>query len=310
MGKTTRFVFTNLNAPQLKSVAFLLSLSLYCLKRFRVSESALREMADNNEISDSKGESLVENIADKRHGDDSSSSSDSESAKKPALSPRTVKPNTTPSSSSRKDKVYRMFGREKPVHKVFGGGKPADIFLWRNKKISAGVLVGATAIWILFEFLEYHLLTLVCHLLILSLAILFLWSNASKFINKSPPHIPDVHIPREQFLEIASALRFEVNRALVVLRDIASGRELKKFVAVIAGLWVLSIVGGCCSFLTLFYIVFVLLHTVPVIYEKYEDQIDSLAERAFKEIKKQYAVFDKKFLSKIPRGHSKYKKWA
>lgn len=79
-------------------------------------------MADNNEISDSKGESLMEKIADKLHGDDSSSP-DSESAQKPASSPPTVKPKTTPSSSSMKDKIYRMFGREKPVHKVFGGGK-------------------------------------------------------------------------------------------------------------------------------------------------------------------------------------------
>jgi len=60
----------------------------------------------------------------------------------------------------------------------------ADLVLWRNKKISGGVLAGATTIWLLFEVMEYHLLTLVCHCLILSLAILFLWSNASTFINK------------------------------------------------------------------------------------------------------------------------------
>jgi hypothetical protein len=60
----------------------------------------------------------------------------------------------------------------------------ADLVLWRNKKISGGVLAGATAIWLLFEVMEYHLLTLLCHCLILSLAVLFLWSNASTFINK------------------------------------------------------------------------------------------------------------------------------
>jgi hypothetical protein len=32
--------------------------------------------------------------------------------------------------------------------------------------------------------LEYHLITLVCHLSIFSLAVLFLWSNASNFLNK------------------------------------------------------------------------------------------------------------------------------
>ncbi|KAL2468987.1 Reticulon-like protein B5 [Forsythia ovata] len=256
-------------------------------------------MAEHVENLDPKGESLLDKITEKVHGDDnSSSSSDSDTEKK------------TASSSSVKAKIYRLFGREKPVHKVFGGGKPADIFLWRNKKISAAVLGGATAAWVLFELLEYHLLTLVCHISILALAILFLWSNVTTFVNKRPPHIPEVHLPEDPFLQVASALRVEINRALSVLREIASGRNLKKFLMVVAGLWVLSIVGSWCNFLTLFYILFVLLHTVPVLYEKYEDKVDAFTEKAMIEIKKQYAVFDAKVLSKIPRGPLKNKKMA
>ncbi|KAI3933546.1 hypothetical protein MKX01_032651, partial [Papaver californicum] len=53
---------------------------------------------------------------------------------------------------------------------------------------------------------------------------------------------------------------------------------------------------------------FVLLHTVPVLYEKYEDQVDTFAEKAMHELKKQYVVFDAKVLSKIPRGPLKNKK--
>ncbi|KAI3444479.1 hypothetical protein Pfo_001144 [Paulownia fortunei] len=249
-------------------------------------------MAEQEEISDPRGDSLIDKISDKIHGgDDTSSSSDSDSEPKKATPPSPVKA-----------KIYRLFGREKPVHKVFGGAKPADIILWRNKKISAAVLGGATAVWVLFELLEYHLLTLVCHISILALSLLFLWSNATTFINKRPPHIPEVRLPEDPFLEVALALRVEINRALAVLREIASGRDLKKFLLVVAGLWVLSIVGSCCNFLTLFYIVFVLLHTVPVLYEKYDDKIDAFAEKAMIEIKKQYAVFDSKVLSKIPRG--------
>ncbi|XVE64761.1 hypothetical protein DITRI_Ditri07aG0127700 [Diplodiscus trichospermus] len=240
-------------------------------------------------------ESLMEKIQEKIHGhDSSSSSSDSDDDK--------------PSESSIKAKVFRLCGRERPVHHFFGGGKPADILLWRNKKISAGALGVATVIWVLFELLEYHLLTLVCHLLILTLALLFLWSNATTFINKSPPRIPEVQIPKEPVIEFTEALRSEINCAVILLRDIASGRDLKKFLSVIAGLWVLSIVGSWCNFLTLFYIVFVLLHTVPVLYEKYEDKVDSFAEKAMHKIKKQYAVFDAKVLSKIPRGPLKEKK--
>lgn len=263
-------------------------------------------MAEHSEHSDApKSESLMEKISEKLHGHDSSSSSssdsDSDHEKKPASSP-----------SSMQSKIYRLFGREKPVHQVFGGGKPADVFLWRNKKISGGVLAVATAIWVLFELMEYHLLTLVCHILILSLAILFLWSNATTFINKSRPHIPEVHLPQEPFVQVASELRCQINMAFAVLHDIASGRDLKKFLAVVAGLWVLSIVGSWCNFLTLFYIVFVLLHTVPVLYEKFEDKIDPLAEKAMIEMKKQYKVFDEKVLSKvlakIPKGPFKDKK--
>lgn len=54
--------------------------------------------------------------------------------------------------------------------------------------------------------------------------------------------------------------------------------------------------------------VFVLLLTIPFIYEKYEDKIDAFGEKAAIEIKKQYAVFDAKVLSKIPRGPLKDKK--
>ncbi|WCJ26390.1 Reticulon family protein [Euphorbia peplus] len=250
--------------------------------------------AEHHHKEDTSGESLLDKITEKFHGhDSSSSSSDSDDDKK---------------SSSLKSKIYRLFGREKPVHHVLGGGKPADIFLWRNKKVSGGVLGGATAVWVLFELIEYHFLTLICHGLILSLAILFLWSNASTFINKSPPRIPEVHIPEEPILQLAAGLRIEINRGFSILRDIASGRDLKKFLSVIAGLWVLSVVGSWCNFLSLFYMVFVLLFTVPVFYEKYDDKVDAFAEKAMFEIKKQYKVFDAKVLSKIPKGSLSKKK--
>lgn len=53
-----------------------------------------------------------------------------------------------------------------------------------------------------------------------------------------------------------------------------------------------------------------MLFTLPVFYEKYDDKVDSFAEKAIAEIKKQYVVFDEKVLSKIPRGPLKDKKIA
>lgn len=47
---------------------------------------------------------------------------------------------------------------------------------------------------------------------------------------------------------------------------------------------------------------------MPLIYDKYEDEVDSFADKALAELKKQYAVFDAQVLSKIPRGPLKDKK--
>ncbi|KAL0330007.1 UNVERIFIED_CONTAM: Reticulon-like protein B2 [Sesamum radiatum] len=255
-------------------------------------------MADHHKEEENKGESLVEKVTEKMHAHDSSSSSSSSSSSD----------SDDDKKARLKTKVYRLFGREKPVHKVLGGGQGADVLLWRDKKVSAGVLGGAAALWFLFDVLEYHFLTLICHGLILGLVAMFLLSNASTFVKKAPPRIPEVVLPEEPVLKFASALRIEINRVFADLRDIASGKDLKKFLYVIGGLWVLSVVGGICDFITLIFSITVLLFTVPFLYEKNEDQVDCYAEMAIAELKKQYAVFDAKVLSKIPRGPPKDKK--
>ncbi|KAG4173975.1 hypothetical protein ERO13_A11G092850v2 [Gossypium hirsutum] len=88
-------------------------------------------MEEESESKQSTVESVMGNIIGKIHDHDSSSDSDHKNPSSP---------------SSVKAKIYRVFGRERPVHHVLA----ADLLLWRNKKISAGVLGGATAIWVLF----------------------------------------------------------------------------------------------------------------------------------------------------------------
>lgn len=51
-------------------------------------------------------------------------------------------------------------------------------------------------------------------------------------ICRTPPRIPEVHLPEEPFLQVAAALRIEINRGFVVLRDIVTGRDLKEFLIV------------------------------------------------------------------------------
>jgi hypothetical protein len=71
-------------------------------------------MAEHKEESESVVESVMEKISEKIHGhDDSSSSSDSDNEKSSAAA----------AMKEMKAKVYRLFGRETPVHSCLGGGK-------------------------------------------------------------------------------------------------------------------------------------------------------------------------------------------
>ncbi|XP_010921233.2 reticulon-like protein B5 isoform X2 [Elaeis guineensis] len=205
-----------------------------------------------------KHPSITERITEKVHEYRGSSSSSDSDNKKPSF------------HSTRKK---RLFGRKGPVHTVLGGGKSADIILWRNKQMSGGIL-----------------------------AVSFIWSNAASLVNRSPPKFPEAILPEDMFLNIAQAVRYHINGAFATFRYVASGKELKQFLMVIAGLWVVSVIGNWFSFLTLSYMVFLIIYTAPALYEKYEDQVDNIAEKATVEINKHYAVLDEKILQKIPRG--------
>lgn len=69
-------------------------------------------MSDHAENTEPKSESLIDKIVEKIHDHDSSSSSGSDAETEGSAS-----------SSTLKEKVFRIFGRERPVHHVLGGGK-------------------------------------------------------------------------------------------------------------------------------------------------------------------------------------------
>ncbi|KAF8732308.1 hypothetical protein HU200_016290 [Digitaria exilis] len=191
-------------------------------------------------------------------------------------------------------------GRKKSVHHVLGGGKSADVLLWRNKKISSSVLGVATLVWIFFEWLDYHLLTIASFVLVLGMAAQF----ACSLFASSPPR---VELPEEVFANAGRAVGAQVNKALGMLQDISCGllqTELSFyctfffFLQVIAGFFAASIIGSWCNFLTVIYIGFVCAHTLPVLYEKYQDQVDEFLYNMLGLVQNQYQKLDKGVLSK------------
>ncbi|TVT99370.1 hypothetical protein EJB05_55258, partial [Eragrostis curvula] len=69
-------------------------------------------------------------------------------------------------------RVGGPFHRHNSIHKLLGGGKVADILLWKDRNWSAGVLVGATLIWYLFDVVEYNIVPLLCQIAILAMLVI------------------------------------------------------------------------------------------------------------------------------------------
>jgi len=80
-------------------------------------------------------------------------------------------------------RVGGPFHSQKSIHKLLGGGKVADVLLWKDRNLSAGVLLGATLIWYLFEVVEYNIIPLLCQIAILAMLVIFIWSNAAPLLN-------------------------------------------------------------------------------------------------------------------------------
>ncbi|WOH03586.1 hypothetical protein DCAR_0622985 [Daucus carota subsp. sativus] len=213
----------------------------------------------------------------------------------------------TPNSDT--SKFSKLFGRQKPVHHVLGGGTSADVLLWRNKKISGSVISGFTAVWVLFEWLNYHFLQLFCFAVVLGMLGQFVLSNASAIFKRSPPKVPRLLLPDNLFVNIAIFIGAELNRGLGFLQDVACGGNIKQFLVVVASLWAAAVVGSWCNFLTVVYIGFVAAHTLPVLYEKYDDQIDAIVYYILGQLQNKYRDFDASVLSRIPRREYNAKKY-
>ncbi|KAL0444764.1 UNVERIFIED_CONTAM: Reticulon-like protein B8, partial [Sesamum latifolium] len=125
--------------------------------------------------------------------------------------------------------INRLFGRQKPVHHILGGGKSADVLLWRNKKMSASFLSGATSVWLIFEWLNYHFISILCFVLVLVMVAQFFWKIFSGVLNRSPSKVPRLVLREEFCANIGKLIGSEVNRGLGFLQDVACSGNIKQF---------------------------------------------------------------------------------
>ncbi|XP_020210654.1 reticulon-like protein B14 [Cajanus cajan] len=197
-----------------------------------------------------------------------------------------------------------LFDRQRPLHAALGGGKLADILLWKDKISAAAIVAGFSIIWFLFEVVECHFVTLLCYIIMAIMLVLFVWYNAAGLITWSLPQIYDFEIPEPTFRYFYKKL----NSFLRKFYDISTGKDLTLFFVTVSGLWIMSAIGNYFTTLNLLYIMFLCLVTLPIMYERYEHEVNYLASKGNQDVKRLFNTFDSKVLNKIPRGPVKEKK--
>ncbi|KAH7856396.1 hypothetical protein Vadar_000875 [Vaccinium darrowii] len=216
-------------------------------------------------------------------------------------------------SSSDSDDDHRTprvkpFGRQRPIHDILGGGKVADVLLWKDKAVSAALLFGIGVLWYLFEFVGYNSLTLFCHTVISGMLIIFIWDKGSDIFKWPPPRIPSILSDKSTAREIAAICRAKLEDFLSIFFYVACGHDFGQFLLVIVSLWIISAIGNYISSLNLLFFGCLCLETLPYLYNKYEHEVDYLIARSVRWLKKSYKKLDREFLTKIPRGPVKEKK--
>ncbi|XVF53869.1 hypothetical protein PTKIN_Ptkin05aG0134100 [Pterospermum kingtungense] len=202
----------------------------------------------------------------------------------------------------------KLFGRERPMHEILGRGRVGNILLWRDKKVSAALLLGVSAIWFLFEVAEYNFVTLLCHISITAMLLIFIWSMTADYFKWNRPKIPELLSNEHAFREVVSNFHRRFNQYLQKFLQIASGSDPVQFFVVILCLYIISVIGSYCDFVNLLFVGFLCLLTLPYLYTQYEGEVDYHARQFSRKMTKMYRRFDSRVLNKIPRGPVKDKK--
>ncbi|PHU30519.1 Reticulon-like protein B16 [Capsicum chinense] len=135
-------------------------------------------------------------------------------------------PSTSATAAS---SAYKLFGRQTSFHQMMGGGKAADIILWRRRRVSFGIIVAATVAWIIFEYSELPFLSVSSDVLLILIVLLFLRANYAAFREKQLPVLPELVLSEEMVNNAAASFRVKINYMLLMAHDITLGKDFKLF---------------------------------------------------------------------------------
>ncbi|KAJ6952114.1 reticulon-like protein B16 isoform X2 [Populus alba x Populus x berolinensis] len=228
---------------------------------------------------------------------------------------------------------YRLFDRQDSLHQLMGGGKAADVLLWKWWHVSFGVIMVATVSWFIFERSGLPFLTICSDVLLILIVLLFVRANIADMINKQLQSLPELVLSEEMVNSAAASFRVKINNVLLMAHDITLGKDFRLFfkspfqgqciilkrvkdvdsifqvkrAKVVVFLWLLSTVGSYFSFFTLAYIGAILSITIPALYSRYEERVDRCCGIIHRKLSHHYKIVDESVISRIPQSLSKDK---
>ncbi|XP_021904230.1 reticulon-like protein B16 isoform X4 [Carica papaya] len=170
---------------------------------------------------------------------------------------------------------YGLFDRQVTVHQFMGGGKAADLLLWKQWHFSLGILVIATVAWFIFERSGLPFLTICSDVLLILIIMLFVRANYAALRNKQLQSLPELALSEEMVNNASASFRAKVNNLLLMAHDITLGA-------------ILSI-------------------TLPALYSKYEERVDKYCGMIQRKFSHHYKVVDDSVIGRIPRTLSRDK---
>lgn len=202
---------------------------------------------------------------------------------------------------------YRLFDRQTTIHQLMGGGKAADVLLWKRQRISWGIIIVATVAWLIFERSGLSFLTVCSDVLLFLIVLRFLHANYASLRDKQIQTLPELVLSEEMVNYAAASFRIKVNYLLLMAHDITLGKDFRLFFMVVGFLWLLSVLGSLISFFTLAYIGTILCVTLPALYNRFEERVDGCVGTIHRSFSRHYKIVDENVMSRLPRNLPKDK---
>ncbi|KAK9167949.1 hypothetical protein Syun_000089 [Stephania yunnanensis] len=210
-------------------------------------------------------------------------------------------------SLSTSTSTCRLSDNQRSVYQMMGGGRAADVFLWKQRRLSFGIIVVATVAWILFEWSGLPFLSICSDVLLILVVIQFFRAKYAALQNRQLEPLPELELSEEMVNNAAASFRVKVNYMLLMAHDITVGKDFRLFFKLVASLWILSTIGSLFSIFTLLYIGAIVSITVPALYNKYKKHVDRYAGLVHSKFSTHYRVVDENVISRLPRSLSKDK---